>query len=282
MRYPVDNYKTKWNNTAGYGFGAVTSYGRHDGVDINDNNGGDSDLGQNIYAIAKGKVVYYHKNSHPNFGFGYHHVYRITGPWGVRWVHNAHVQDNYLTAPADVEEGQAIARVGKSGTQYAHIHFSIFKVDPATLPNGIDTIARNDQQLHEWFEDPIAFIEKWSKYVDPPVPSTPLPIPSGLTPEMIKDTYQGLTGKQPSEDEVAYRLKENKPLRELIDDICKGDSRFFDKWVQPHLPVVTTTAGTANVPTVWVTAEPSLLTVTIPPAKPSNKLIEWVLKLFGR
>lgn len=60
-----------------------------------------------------------------------------------------------------MEEGQQIARVGKSGTVYAHNHFTIFKVDPATLPQGIDTVATTWQQLNDWWEDPIAFIEKW-------------------------------------------------------------------------------------------------------------------------
>ncbi len=40
MRYPVNNFKTEWNTTAGNGFGVATSYGFHDGVDINDNGGG--------------------------------------------------------------------------------------------------------------------------------------------------------------------------------------------------------------------------------------------------
>ena len=63
-------------------------------------------------------------------------------------------------APKNVSENEVIAKVGNSGTTYAHIHFAIFKVDPATLPSGIDTIAKTQTQLNDWWEDPITFIER--------------------------------------------------------------------------------------------------------------------------
>lgn len=161
MRFPVNDFKEKWNTTAGYGFGAQTNYGYHEAVDINLHSGGDSDLGQQIYAIAKGKLEYYHKGSHPTKNFGYHSVYRIEGPWGVRWVHQAHMMEDLTVGVQDISENQQIGRVGKSGTTWAHLHFSIFKVDPSTLSNGIDTIAKNKSELNSWWEDPIAFIERW-------------------------------------------------------------------------------------------------------------------------
>lgn len=160
MRYPVKSFKTEWNGTAGYGFGAKTSYGYHEGVDINDNLGGNSDLGKEILCIANGELVYYHSGKHPTTGFGYHSVYKISGSWGTRWVHQAHCMPDLTIAPKTVSENEVIAKVGNSGTTYAHIHFAIFKVDPATLPSGIDTIAKTQTQLNDWWEDPIAFIER--------------------------------------------------------------------------------------------------------------------------
>lgn len=160
MRYPVTNFKTEWNETAGNGFGAKTAYGFHDGVDLNDNGGGNSDLGKEIFAIANGELVYWHGAKHPTTGFGYHSVYKITGSFGTRWVHQAHCMSDLTPAPKAVSENEKIARVGNSGTTYAHIHFAIFKVDPVTLPNGIDTIAKTQQQLNDWWESPITFIEK--------------------------------------------------------------------------------------------------------------------------
>lgn len=159
MRYPVDNFKTEWNTTAGYGFGVKTSYGFHDGVDLNDNGGGNSDLGKKIYAIQNGELVYWHGGKHPTTGFGYHSVYKITGKFGTRWIHQAHMLSDLTPAPKAVSENEVIGRVGNSGTTYAHIHFSVFKVDPATLRDGIDTIAKTEQELNDWWENPIKFIE---------------------------------------------------------------------------------------------------------------------------
>lgn len=167
MRFPVKNFKTEWNGTAGYGFGAKTSYGYHEGVDINDNLGGNSDLGKEIFCIANGELVYYHSGKHPTTGFGYHSVYKIIGAWGTRWVHQAHCMPDLTIAPKAVSENEVIGKVGNSGTTYAHIHFAVFKVDPATLTSGIDTIAKTLQQLNDWWEDPIAFIEKWMNATPP-------------------------------------------------------------------------------------------------------------------
>ena len=160
MRYPVNNFKSEWNVVAGNPFGKATTYGFHEGVDINDNGGGNSDLGKEIFAIANGELQYWHGGKHPTTGFGYHSVYRIDGSWGTRWVHQAHCMTDLTPAVKAVSENEKIARVGNSGTTYAHIHFSVFKVDPAGLPNGIDTIAKTQQQLNDWWEDPIAFIER--------------------------------------------------------------------------------------------------------------------------
>lgn len=161
MRYPVSNFKLEWNTTAGHAFGTKTSYGYHDGIDLNKNGGGDIELGAEIFCIEKGEMVYYHSGKHPTTGFGYHNVYKIVGSWGTRWIHQAHCLPDITIAPKAVLENERIARVGKSGTTYAHIHFSVFKVDPITLPNGIDTIATTEKQLNDWWEDPIKFIEKY-------------------------------------------------------------------------------------------------------------------------
>ena len=174
MRYPVTATGDKkffdqfWY--VAQGFGNPTSYGFHEGADINLKTGGDTDLGQELKAIASGKIVYYHYSSHPNNNFGRHLVLRIEGAWGVRWCHYAHCLDQgFLGSVTDITEGQIIARLGKSGTPYAHLHLSIFKVDPASV-GGIDTIANNSDKLYAVWEDPIAFIDRWMQpVVTPPV-----------------------------------------------------------------------------------------------------------------
>lgn len=150
MRYPVDDFKTAWNGTAGYAFGAKTSYGYHEGIDINDNQGGNSDLGKPLYAIADGEITSVHDHA---TNYGKHIHLKIDGPWGTRWIHYAHCQEMFVKVGDKVTEGQKIATVGNSGTQYAHCHFACKK-----QPTGIDAIATTLDQLQMW-EDPISFIE---------------------------------------------------------------------------------------------------------------------------
>jgi hypothetical protein len=175
VRYPVtsdgslESFNRDWYNAQG--FGAQTSYGYHEGADLNLKTGGDSDLGQELKAIANGRIVYYHYASHPTTGFGRHLVYKIDGGWGTRWVMYSHCDsNNFLGAVQDVSEGQIIARLGKSGNSpSAHLHWSIFKVDPATF--GIDNFANNLTELNQHWEDPIAFVNTWM--VAPPPTPTP-------------------------------------------------------------------------------------------------------------
>lgn len=157
MRYPVDNYKTEWDNHAGYDFGDKTSYGFHDGKDINDNGGGNSDLGKPLFAVANGTIVGLHTHTGAN-NFGKHFFLQIDGPWGTRFVHYGHCRDLFVKQGQKVNEGDKIATVGNSGTIYAHCHFAIKK-----KANGMDTIANTQAQLNDAWEDPIAFIEKWMK-----------------------------------------------------------------------------------------------------------------------
>lgn len=176
MIYPVGNgtredFEANWY--IAQGFGVVTNYGFHEGIDINLRTGGDTDLDKEIKAIANGRIVYYHYASHPTTTFGRHNVYRIEGAWGVRWIMNAHMgEQDFVKEVKDVNEGVIIGRIGKSGTPYAHDHMSIFKVDPATI-GGIDQIARNTTDLNNWWEDPIAFINTW---IQPPTPTNPEPV----------------------------------------------------------------------------------------------------------
>ena len=189
MRYPVtttgtkEAFKKDWYLPSGGEFGyprknsagVVTYY--HEGPDINLNSGGDTDLNQELKAIATGKIVYYHLSKHPNTAntFGRHLVYKIDGAWGTRWVHYAHCSElDFHAGEQDITEGQIIARIGKSGITVAHLHWSIFKVDPATLQNGIDTIPKTLEDLNKYWEDPIAFVDKWMAVTPVPAPEPPV------------------------------------------------------------------------------------------------------------
>lgn len=152
MRYPQDDFKTKWY--IAQGFGEQTSYGYHDGVDLNLKTGGDTDLGQPIYAIADGIVTSIHNHISTNT-FGNHIHIEHTGAWGKVFCHYAHCQSIVVKVGDMVKEGQVVAYVGKSGTVYAHNHWSIKRE-----PTGIDGIAKTQDDLKKW-TDPILFVEQW-------------------------------------------------------------------------------------------------------------------------
>jgi len=219
MRYPVNNWN-KWYLAGHFGDNRGTYF--HNGVDINLLTGGNSDLGQPILAIADGKLSYYHNASHPTKSYGRHNVYKITGLWGTRWVHNAHTQ-KMLTGVQEVKEGQELARVGKSGTTYAHLHLAIWKVDPSSLRNGIDTIARTKTELNNWWEDPIAFIEKWKD-----VPTEPSDCETKLKIE--EDHHEDTRARERNAIKEIDKLKEKVELKDLeISDIKVKQVMFLEK-----------------------------------------------------
>jgi len=187
MIFPVGNgtrqdFEDKWY--VANSFGHPETYGFHEGADINLKTGGDTDLGQELKAIANGKLLYYHYSSHPTTNFGRHLVYRIEGAWGTRWIHYAHCLDTgFLNSVQDVTEGQVIAKLGKSGTGYAHLHMAIYKVDPATA-GGIDNIANTATELNQYWEDPITFLNTWTA-------TAPVPVPPPVTDQSKYDFGDG-------------------------------------------------------------------------------------------
>ena len=232
MRYPVsksgtrEDFETHWYNAQG--FGNQTSYGWHEGADYNLKTGGDTDLGEPLYAIADGTVKYYHKNSHPTTGFGLHVVVEHDTPFGKRWCHYAHCGVKDFTAQVkSVKEGDKIAELGKSGTSWGHLHFAVYKVDPATLPNGIDTIASTRTKLNDWWDDPTPFLNAWYAMnvnglepVDPEI--------------IINDSYLALCNADASDGEMKWRLETWQNTKELIQSVT-NDERFYDLYVKPQL-----------------------------------------------
>lgn len=153
MRYPVGRPGNTLDNLwyIAQDFGAVTIYGYHEGWDVNVRTGGDSDLGQPLYAVADGVIRYYHNTSHPDINFGRHMVLECSTPRGTRWYHYAHAQE-ITTGQQTVQEGDVIGKLGKSGTSSAHLHFSVYKVNPSGLLQGIDSIAKTKTQLNNSWE----------------------------------------------------------------------------------------------------------------------------------
>lgn len=151
MRLPIDQ-PHKWYNAQG--FGVKTSYGYHEGDDYNLKTGGNSDLGQPLFAIADGVVTSVHSHTtKPTFG---NHVHiKHDGAWGTVWCHFAHCQKVLVKEGDVVKEGQPIAFLGNSGTDSAHLHWAM-----KLQPTGIDGIAKTKEDLAKW-TNPTEFVNKW-------------------------------------------------------------------------------------------------------------------------
>lgn len=155
MIYPTAKTKEEWSKWySAQGYGVKTTYGYHEGCDLNLRTGGDSDLGQPLYAIADGEITSVCE-THVTKSFGRHLHIKIVGEWGTRWAHYCHCQKILVKEGQRVKEGDQIALLGKSGTTYAHLHFAI-----KNKPTGIEGIAKDKEQLKSW-DNPIPFIEKY-------------------------------------------------------------------------------------------------------------------------
>lgn len=153
MEYPVDNFLTNWNITAGYKYGDKTDYGFHEADDLNMNGGGNIDLGQNCKAVADGEITSVHSHTgSPTFGNHLHLKFNIDGK--DYWAHYAHCQTILVTEGQKVKKGDIIATVGNSGTTFAHLHFAI-----KNQPTGVDGIAKTQEDLKKW-ENPTEFIRR--------------------------------------------------------------------------------------------------------------------------
>lgn len=155
MRYPVGNgtredFERNWYSADAWNKWRGSYF--HGGEDINLRTGGDSDLGQPIYAISDGVVTSVHEH---RTNFGKHLHIKHDGPWGVVYSHYAHCDSISVKAGDAVVEGQKIATLGKTGTNWAHLHFEI-KLQPI----GVDSVAKTKEDLKKW-TDPFAFINKW-------------------------------------------------------------------------------------------------------------------------
>lgn len=106
----------------------------HLGSDWNGVGGGDSDLGDPVYAVARGKVV-----EVADHGGGWGNVVRIVHHAGGRDVESlyAHLDRVDVVAGAMVLRGQPIGTIGTAGGHYpAHLHFELRRAPGLALGGG--------------------------------------------------------------------------------------------------------------------------------------------------
>jgi GH25 family lysozyme M1 (1,4-beta-N-acetylmuramidase) len=68
-----------------------------------------------------------------------------------------------------------------------------------------------------------------------PTPPTTPTVPCIDYIEFIKAAYLILTGQLPSQGEIDFRVSQKLPPTDLLNDITRGDSRFYNVWIKPHV-----------------------------------------------
>lgn len=138
-------------------------YGIHPAEDWNGVGGGDTDLGQPVFAIGKGVVVEA-ENAGSNWGNSIVLEHRYYENGAVKKIRSLYIHLDSIM----VRKGDVVARreqIGTLGNNYgmfpAHLHFEIRKEsvfqDPITYwPSGEDTVVLKIVQKH--FEHPTNFI----------------------------------------------------------------------------------------------------------------------------
>lgn len=210
--------------------GDQTPYGFHDGWDVNLKTGGDSDLGQPVYACLDYTTKWYHYNSHPEYGFGIHKLLEVQVNGQNYWLHYAHLQPDPPHKDSG-SEGDIIGYIGKSGRPRmqlpAHLHFAVFR----KLPPKFDIIAGNRQQLEGYWIDPDELFKL--------VSSSPEAMPKYTEEQVTKirlerdknwDLYQGALADL--EEQTMPREEELKR-----DTYYTAMQRFFKKLLGKEVPV---------------------------------------------
>ncbi len=100
---------------------------KHLGDDLNGIGGENSDLGDPIYAVADGRVLFAHEGG-PGWGkiIILIHAYRENGERKYVQSYYAHIERMFVAPPQIVRRGQQIATVGTADGRYlAHLHFEM-------------------------------------------------------------------------------------------------------------------------------------------------------------
>src|SRR3990167_3474602 len=109
--------------------------GVHVGTDYNGPGGGNTDLGFDIFSVANGIVEKLIRWDGKSVGYGNHLFIRhqlspyLEQKYGAKviYAHYAHLEAFRCFEGQEVSKGQVIAKLGNTGTQYAHLHLEIRK-----------------------------------------------------------------------------------------------------------------------------------------------------------
>lgn len=156
---------------------------KHYGEDWNGRGGGDSDLGDPVYAIADGIVTFAH-NVHVGWGNVVltRHAYRDPATGEVKYCDtlNGHLNEILVKEGQQIKRGQQIGTIGSNFGMYpAHLHFEIrYNITTGMQRNNVPSDMTN-------WADPTQFINKYRKLNRE---WRPVPVPTG--------TYQPYAGNK--------------------------------------------------------------------------------------
>lgn len=157
---------------------------RHYGEDWNGRRGGDTDLGDPVYAIADGIVTFAH-NVHQGWGNVVltRHAYRDPASGQVKYCDtlNGHLNEMFVKVGQRIKRGDKIGTIGSNFGMYpAHLHFEIrHNITIGMQRNGVPS------DLNHW-ADPTQFINKYRKLNRE---WRPVPVPTGTY-----EVYAGFKG----------------------------------------------------------------------------------------
>jgi murein DD-endopeptidase MepM/ murein hydrolase activator NlpD len=100
---------------------------RHLGDDLNGIGGEDSDLGDPVFAVADGRVLFAHEAG-PGWGNVVIVLHAVEENGARKYVQSyyAHLQTILVVPRQDVRRGEQIATIGNAGGRYwAHLHFEM-------------------------------------------------------------------------------------------------------------------------------------------------------------
>ena len=133
--YMADGFDFPVGAPDAYGYRDAQPFGEnnHSGEDWNGKNGGDSDLGDPIYAIANGWV-----SEAEDKGGGWCNVMRVIHLVDGVYMESLYAHnDTMLKSKGDwVRRGEQIATIGKCADYYAHLHFELRTKPGLPLGNG--------------------------------------------------------------------------------------------------------------------------------------------------
>ena len=161
---------------------------RHIGDDFNGPGGGNTDLGFDVFAVGNGvveKLIVWNKKA----GYGNHLFIKHTlSPYlqkkygcDIIYSHYAHLESFRTFEGQEVSKGQVIAKLGNSGTKYAHLHLEIRK----PTGRGYEDYPTNQpvSWIDKYYFTPFTFIEENKKepVTDTPPAASPQPEPTAIT-----------------------------------------------------------------------------------------------------